>query len=313
MAINANERFNRISVGRGRSANRNRTRGSGNIAGGMNSKFLTNLNRQNSITPRGGSQFLSGLGNMVGANRDPGKYGQADLDYQEGIREDIFKKTTPDVNFVGGTTRYRQNPDGTYSYTSEADAANTQIREDAIRRQGMFGQQAEDLAAGGWRDAQKSRYGDLMSIYEEELAVADQLRRARELNTGASSTQQMLNQMNADASTNRLKLAAMNQAFDQSQSLIDSNLARSTGQYNMLTGVEDKTNRYLNIPAINATGNLGNVSDASTRLNDQLAYADQQQAQGKSDFWGSIFGAVGNTVAPGIGGVAGKFLGNLIG
>ena len=82
-------------------------RGSGKLAGGMNSKFLTNLNRQNGITPRGGSQFLSNLGNMVGANRDPGKYGQADLGYQEGIREDIFKKTIPDVNFVGGTTRYR--------------------------------------------------------------------------------------------------------------------------------------------------------------------------------------------------------------
>lgn len=310
MAINANERFNRVTVGRGRSANRNRTRGSGSSAGVFNPKFLTNLNRQNSITPKGGNEFLSGL---IGSSRDAGKYGQADLEYNENLREDILRKTTPDVNFVGGTTRYRQNPDGTYSYTSEADAANTQIREDAIRRQGMFGQQAEDLAAGGWRDAQKSRYGDLMSIYEEELAVADQLRRARELNTGASSTQQMLNQMNADASTNRLKLAAMNQAFNQSQALIDNNLARSAGQYNMLTGVEDKTNRYLNIPAINATGNLGNVSDANTRLNDQLAYADQQQAQGKSDFWGSIFGAVGNTIAPGIGGMAGNFLGKLIG
>lgn len=259
------------------------------------------------------SPAINGGGGYFGGGADAGQYGQQDINAQNKLAEEVWKKTTPNLNYIGGSNKWTQNPDGTWALTAELDDDYTKIREDAIRRQGMFGQAAEDLASGGWRDAQKSRYGDMMGIYEEELAVADQLRRAREVNTGASSTQQFMNQMNTDASTNRLKLGAMNQAFSESQALIDNNLARSTGQYNMLTGVEDKTNRYLNIPAINATGNLGNLSDANTRLNDQLAYADQQQAKGKSDFWGSIFGAVGNTVAPGIGGVAGKFLGNLIG
>jgi len=310
MAINANERFNRVTVGSGRSANRNRTRGSGKVAGALNPKYLTNLNRQ-----RGGSQFLSGLGNMVGADRHPGKYGQQDIDAQNKLAEDAWKKTTPDLNYIGGSNKWTQNPDGTWALTAELDDDYTKIREDAIRRQGMFGQQAEDLASGGWRDAQKSRYGDLMSIYEEELAVADQLRRARELNTGASSTEKFMNQMNADASTNRLKLAAMNQAFSESQALIDNNLTRSTGQYNMLTGIGDRSNALLanQMQLSNPTANLDRRSLAETRLRDQLAYADQKEAKGKSDFWGSIFGAVGNTLLPGVGRTAGNFLGKLIG
>ena len=131
-----------------------------------------------------------------GGGADAGQYGQQDIDAQIGISEDIWKKTTPDLNYIGGSNKWTQNPDGTWALTAELDDDYTKIREDAIRRQGMFGQAAEDLASGGWRDAQKSRYGDMMGIYEEELAVADQLRRAREVNTGASSTQQFMNQMN---------------------------------------------------------------------------------------------------------------------
>jgi len=124
-----------------------------------------------------------------------------------------------------------------------------------------------------------------------------------------------MNQMNADASNNRIKFGAMNQAFDQSQALIDNNLTRSTGQYNMLTGIGDRSNALLanQMQLSNPTANLDRRSLAETRLRDQLAYADQKEAKGKSDFWGSIFGAVGNTLLPGVGGTAGNFLGKLIG
>ena len=160
----------------------------------------------------------------------------------------------------------------------------------------MFGQQAEDLASGGWRDAQKSRYGDMMGIYEEELAVADQLRRAREVNTGASSTQQFMNQMNTDASTNRLKLGAMNQAFGESQQLIDSDLARSQGQYNMMTGIANQGNQFLanQMQNADATTNYQNLSDAYTGKYSAEAIAAENKAKGKSKFWDAIF-KVGGT------------------
>lgn len=59
MAINPNERFNRVTVGRGRSANRDRTRGSGNTAGVMNSAFQTNM--ANQIMPRPSNNMIGGL------------------------------------------------------------------------------------------------------------------------------------------------------------------------------------------------------------------------------------------------------------
>ena len=234
---------------------------------------------------------ISGGGGYFGGGADAGQYGQQDIDAQNKLAEEAWRKTTPDLNYIGGSNKWTQNPDGTWALTAELDDDYTKIREDAIRRQGMFGQAAEDLASGGWRDAQKSRYGDMMGIYEEELAVADQLRRAREVNTGASSTTRFMNQMNTDASTNRLKLAAMNQAFGESQQLIDSDLARSQGQYNMLTGIGDRSNALLanQMQFANPTANLDRQSLAETRLRDQLAGADMAKRKGKSKFWDSIF------------------------
>jgi len=242
--------------------------------------------------PRGSMGFnLGGLLANRGGGADAGQYGGEDIASQNLLAEEVWGKTTPTLNYIGGSNKWTQNPDGTWALTAELDDDYTKIREDAIRRQGMFGQQAEDLASGGWRDAQKSRYGDMMGIYEEELAVADQLRRAREVNTGASSTQQFINKMNADATTNRLKLGAMNQAFGESQQLIDSDLARSQGQYNMLTGIGDRSNTLLanQMQFANPTANLDRRSLAETRLRDQLAGEAMEKRKGKSKFWDSIF------------------------
>jgi hypothetical protein len=252
------------------------------------------------ITPRPGSRgpAISGGGGYFGGGADAGQYGQQDIDAQNKLAEEAWRKTTPDLNYIGGSNKWTQNPDGTWALTAELDDDYTKIREDAIRRQGMFGQAAEDLASGGWRDAQKSRYGDMMGIYEEELAVADQLRRAREVNTGASSTTRFMNQRDADATTNRLKLGAMNQAFQESQQLIDSDLARSQGQYNMLTGIGDRSNALLanQMSYANPTANLDRQSLAETRLRDQLAGADMEKRKGKNKFWNSIFSLGGKAL-----------------
>ena len=266
------------------------------------------------VTPRPGGNLNwgGGGGGYFGGGADAGQYGQQDIDAQNKLAEEAWRKTTPTLNYIGGSNKWTQNPDGTWALTAELDDDYTKIREDAIRRQGMFGQAAEDLASGGWRDAQKSRYGDMMGIYEEELAVADQLRRAREVNTGASSTQQFINQMNTDASTNRLKLGAMNQAFGESQQLIDSDLARSQGQYNMLTGIGDRSNALLanQMSYADPDANLDRRSLAETRLRDQLAAADTAKRKGKSKFWDSIFkvGGAALGVPPAISSAASGYL-----
>jgi hypothetical protein len=281
------------------------------VATTFNPKYQANLARQNSIVPRpGGSNIDWGGAAGMFSNRDPGRFPEGDLAYHEGLRKDVWQKTTPDLNYIGGSNKWTQNPDGTWALTAELDDDYTKIREDAIRRQGMFGQQAEDLASGGWRDAQKSRYGDMMGIYEEELAVADQLRRAREVNTGASSTTRFMNQRDADASTNRLKLGAMNQAFQESQGLIDNNLLRSTGQYDMLTGIANEGNQFLanQMQNADATANLAGVGDASTRKWDTLAAFEEEKAKSKNKFIGNILEWGGNMLMPGAGTTAKSLL-----
>ena len=51
------------------------------------------------ITPRPGNQGpdWSGAAGMF-SNRDPGRFPEGDLAYQEGLGTDIWQKTTPDVN-----------------------------------------------------------------------------------------------------------------------------------------------------------------------------------------------------------------------
>ena len=305
------------------------------IGQGVYNRSLPQSNRENAIRRSGQTKFAKRTpsnnkwfnnenakklmlgGAAVAASRsgggaDAGQYGGEDIAAQNLLAKEAWQKTTPTLNYIGGSNKWTQNPDGTWALTAELDDDYTKIREDAIRRQGMFGQQAEDLASGGWRDAQKSRYGDMMGIYEEELAVADQLRRAREVNTGASSTQQFINKMNADATTNRLKLGAMNQAFSESQQLIDSDLARSQGQYNMLTGIGDRSNALLanQMQFANPTANLDRRSLAETRLRDQLAAADVAKIKGKSKFWDSIFqvGGAALGVPPQVSSAASGFL-----
>ena len=268
------------------------------------SKFQINARPSPAINGGGGGYF--------GGGADAGQYGRQDIAANTALAKEAWQKSTPELNYIGGSNKWTQNPDGTWALTAELDDDYTKIREDAIRRQGMFGQAAEDLASGGWRDAQKSRYGDMMGIYKEELAVADQLRRAREVNTGASSTQQFMNQMNTDASTNRLKLGAMNQAFSESQALIDNNLSRSTGQYNMLTGIADQGNQFLGtqMQLSNPTANLDRRSLAETRLQDQLAGEAMEKRKGKSKFWNSIFqvGGAALGVPPQVSSAASGFL-----
>ena len=74
------------------------------------------------ITPRGGS-FFKNAGQALANRRtgDPGKYGAEDLQFNIDLGEDVFRKTTPDLNYVGGKNEYVKNPDGSYSINASLD------------------------------------------------------------------------------------------------------------------------------------------------------------------------------------------------
>jgi len=273
------------------------------------------------ITPRpGGSNIDWGGAAGMFSNRDPGRFPEEDLAYQEGLRKDVWQKTTPDVKGVGFQTKWRQKPDGTWELTSELDEKGKAIRDAAYTRQEMFLDQASALGAGGWEQAQQSRFDQKRGLYAESDALAQQQRfdqkrglyaesdaqalqerLAREQATGASSTGMFLGQMGEQEKLNRRNMLLEEAAFNESQGLIDANLRRGRGDVTMMGDVANWANQYLDIPSADAKGNLAGVGDASTRKWDTLAAFEEEKAKSKDKFISNILEWGGNMIAPGVG------------
>ena len=118
----------------------------------------------------------SGLSHLSGmfSRGDPGKFPEEDLAYHEGLRKDVWQKTTPDVHGVGFQTKWRQKADGTWELTSELDEEGKAIRDDAYTRQKMFLDQASTLGSGGWKmpckkDSTKKEHFMLVKMQEKKL------------------------------------------------------------------------------------------------------------------------------------------------
>ena len=227
-----------------------------------------------------------------------GGWGARDVAYQEALRKDIWQKTTPDVTGVGFKTKWRQKADGTWDYTSELGEEEQSIYDDAITRQGMFLDQATALGSGGWEQAQQSRFDQKRALYAESDAREEAIRKAAQYNTGASTTGMFAEDARAAANLNQRNMLLEEAAFNESQQLIDSALARGRGDVAMMGDVSNWANQYLKIPTADAKGNLQNVSDAFTRQMDQEAAAAAAKRKGMNKFWGNILGSAtggGNT------------------
>lgn len=308
MAINPNERFNRVTVGRGRSANRNRTRGSGSSAGVFNPKFLTNLNRQNNITPRGG-RFLQNAGQALANRRtgDPGKYGAEDLQFNIDLGEDVFRKTTPDLNYVGGTNRFVKNPDGSYSINASLSDREQEIYDQSGMLTTNLGNLSNEFFKGGYDTMHQNRLDRLRALYTEEDAIAKAELLARNQATGASSTARALGEQAYNRNINQRDLGLIAQAdtdvMNYGNFLMNN---RGTALDQMIkTGniANDFISNQMNFA--DADANLSEISKAKSRQLDQIAAAEEAERKSKSNFWGGIFNAfapaISNAIIPGSG------------
>ena len=242
------------------------------------------LNRPK-ITPRpGGSNIDWGGAAGMFSNRDPGRFPEGDLAYHEGLRKDVWQKTTPDVTGVGFQTKWRQKPDGTWEYTSELGEDEQAIRGAAYTRQKMFLDQASALGSGGWEQAHQSRFDQKRALYAGEDAREAAIRRARQYATGASTTGMFSEDARVAANLNQRNMQLEEAAFQESQGLIDANLKRGRGDVAMMGDVANWANQYLDIPSADAKGNLAGVGDASTRKWDTLAAFEEEKAKSKNKF-----------------------------
>ena len=227
------------------------------------------------------------LGGLMGGRKSYAGFSEDDLKRQLEYDKMVWERSTPDVTGVGGTVRWDRDKN---MVTSTLSPENQAIYDAMIERRKMFGGQVDALAGGGWQDAQQQRFDQMRGMYSESDALAQQQRLAREQATGASSTGQYLGQMTEQENINRRNLGLQNQAFLESQALIDSGIERELGAVTMMGTLGDRANALVKMPSPQPTANLEGMRTASTRWADALAMDALKKQQGKSKFWNSILG-----------------------
>ena len=236
--------------------------------------------------PRGGFQFPGGFG---GGGARGSSFAEQDFEYQKELDRLVWERSTPDVTGVGGTVRWDRDKN---MITTALSPENQAIYDSMIKRQGVFGEQADAMAGGGWQDAQQQRFDQMRGMYTEGDAQAQQQRLAREQATGASSTGRYMGARTEQDAINQRDLGLQNQAFTESQQLLDSTLGRQYGAVGMMADLGGIANNMKVMPIPNTQANMLGVSEASTAWRDLQALEAAKKSKGQSDAWGSILGSI---------------------
>jgi len=237
--------------------------------------------------PRKTQTFRFPLGGLMGGRRGYAGFSEDDLKRQLEYDKAIWERSTPDVTGVGGQVRWDRDKN---MVTASLSPENQAIYDAMIGRREMFGGQVDALAGGGWQDAQQQRFDQMRAMYKDSDALERQQRLAREQATGASSTGRYWGERAEADVRDQRNLGLMNQAFLESQALIDSGIERELGAVTMMGALGDRANAMIRMPTPDTQGNMPNVSTASTRWADALAMDALKKQQGKSKFWNSILG-----------------------
>ena len=256
----------------------NRYRAMGGVAGGYGER-----------SGGGGFNLGSLLGGLFGGRSRSAEYAEQDFERQKELDRLIWERSTPDVTGVGGTVRWDRDNN---MVTSTLSPENQAIYDAMIERQKMFGGQADALAGGGWQDAQQTRFDQMRAMYKDSDALEQQQRLAREQATGASSTGRYWGERAEGDVIDARNRGLLNDAFLQSQALIDSGIEREKGAVTMMGDLGDRANALIRMPTPDTQGNMPNVSTASTRWADALAMDALKKQQGKSKFWNSIVSGI---------------------
>lgn len=272
----------------------NPTSGSGRGGRGNVSKqpayknFMADRNQYNYRNRGNTGMFKLPLGGF-GGGRPGSAFAEEDLKRQLEYDKAIWERSTPNVSGVGGSVNWNRE---TNTVESTLSPENQAIYDAMVERQGMFGNTVNNLIGGGWEDAQQKRFDQMRGMYAASDAREDAARRERQLATGASSTGIFQEDANQQALRDQRNLGLQNQAFLESQQLIDSNLGRQRNDIGMMGSLGNIANSMIVTPTPNTVGNMPNVSKASTAWADLQAFEAAKKAKGRSNAWSSILGSL---------------------
>lgn len=248
---------------------------------------------------------LSGLGGLFGGRGGGSGFAYDDLQRQLEYDKMVWERSTPNVDGVGGSVEWDRDTNTVKSTLSDENQA---IYDDMVRRQSMFGDLANNLASGGWQDAQKQLFDQQRALYAEGDSIAQDQLLERELamGRGAESTAGFNERRAMQSGIDQRDMGLLNNAFVQSQGLIDSNLDRQRNDIATMMNLGNVANSMIAMPSPNTSGNIPNVSTASTRYADNLAMEAAKRKQGMSNMWNSILG--GGSGSGGGGGMLGSYI-----
>ncbi len=276
-------------------------RGSGKLAGGMNSVFQTNLQRQNQNKRRGFDNLGGMLSGLVGGG-NVSQYGQQNIDFQSDLRDDIYDKTTVDVTGPGYENKFDENG----NLISNLTGVNKDIYDQSGDLTTMFGNQMKDYNSGGFEAMEQRRLERMRALTSEDNERRAQQIRERNLNTGASSYGVMQGQIAENNYLNQQDLGYQNNAFNQAIQGGQYLSGQRTGTQDSMLTAASPANTMLGqqMSKINAVGNVNALAKSGTMLADQQAAAAEAKSKGKNKFWGSLLEFGGNALIPGAGTVA---------
>ena len=230
------------------------------------------------------------LGGMLGGRgRGGARYAEEDFERQNLLDKLAWERSTPEITGVSGQVRWDRDNN---MMTSTLSPENQAIYDDYYARQKVLADQTDDLIGGGWRSARDELYQDTLRSFASQDDRQDAARRARQVATGAGDYAIGTEDRREAAIRDQRNLDAYNNAFTQSQALIDSSLARQRGEVSMMTDVGNIANSMMNQPTPYTPGNINNASLASTRWADNLAMESAKKSKAKSDFWGSLASSI---------------------
>ena len=266
------------------------------------------LNRPK-ITPRGGNNFLQNAGKALANRRtgNPGKYGAEDLQFNIDLGEDVFRKTTPDLNYVGGTNRFVKNPDGSYSINASLSDREQEIYDQSGMLTTNLGNLSNEFFKGGYDTMHQNRLDRLRALYTEEDAIAKAELLARNQATGASSTARALGEQAYNRNINQRDLGLIAQADTDVMNYGNFLMNNRGTALDQMTKTGNIANDFISnqMNFADADANLSEISKAKSRQLDQIAAAEEAERKSKSNFWGGIFNAfapaISNAIIPGSG------------
>jgi hypothetical protein len=246
---------------------------------------VTNAEYQASQRKKGSFplQFPSGGG------RGGAGFAEDDLARQLAYDKAIWERSTPDIDGVGYNVKWDRDKN---MVTAGLDEENQAIYDAMYERQKRFGAEVDAFSGTGRQDAQQQRFDQKRALYAGSDAREEAIRKANQYATGASTTGMYEEDARVAGNLNQRNMQLEEQAFLESQGLIDSSINRQYGAVGLMADLGNIANRGIVTPTPNTAGNMGNVSLASTRWADNLAMENAKRAKGKSDFFGSLLGSL---------------------